>query len=256
MRFAAIMVLTLAAISGPLPAATLYLSGTVGTAPVFVTVERSGDAIDGWYLYLKQGKQIRLVGKADAKGALSLTERDASTNATTGTFAGTIAGEHWSGTWQKPDSTATIPFSISENHDALADANGHFRCTAKKTDSEFHYTYRHSLDLALKHGEVGTLTLDRTATSTDGDEQACHLGKDDLGRAASTSGLLLTTGDDKPHCTVRVLRAGDYLYVATGDANEDGNDCRMLEDTAFCSPRAFWTDLIVNTKTGTCRSVE
>ncbi|HKE47275.1 MAG TPA: hypothetical protein VKB52_04360 [Rhodanobacteraceae bacterium] len=243
-------------ISWPLPAATLYLSGSVGTAPVFVTVERSGETIDGWYLYLKQGRQIRLVGKVDAKGALTLTEKDASTDKATGTFEGAIAGERWSGTWQKPGGTATIPFSITENHDALADASGHFRCTAKKTDSEFHYTYRHSLDLTLRHGEVGALSLDRTATSTDGDEQACHLGKDDLERAASTSGLLLTTGDEKPHCTVRVLRAGDYLYVATGDANEDGNDCRMLEDTAFCSPRAFWTDLIVNTKTNACRSVE
>ena len=247
----------LAAISLPLDAATLYLSGTVGTAPVFVTVERNGDTIEGWYLYLKQGRQIRLDGKVDAKGSLAITEKDASTNATTGTFEGTIAGERWNGTWLKPGGASALPFALLENRDTLLDASGHFHCATKVNASKSDYASRYSLDLALKHGNVTAFALDRTATSTDGDEQACHLGKDDLERAASASGLLLESGDERPRCTVRLLRAGDdYLYVAVGDANEDGNDCRMLEDSAFCSPRAFWTDLVVNARTSVCKPVE
>jgi hypothetical protein len=51
-----------------------------------------------------------------------------------------------------------------------------------------------------------------------------------------------------PHCTIRILAAGDFLFIRTGDTTEDGNECRAAADTMFCSPRSFWTDLIIDRK--------
>ena len=253
-RLPTIAALLLAA-AMPLRAATLYLSGTVGKAPVFVTVERSEGSIDGWYVYLRKGRQIRLEGHVDAGGALTLTEKDASTNAATGAFEGRIDGERWTGSWHKPGIGMSLPFALAENREPIAE-NARFHCAARNADRESKYTFRNSLDLELRSGEVAKFALESSATATDGDEQACHLGNEDLERAASSGGLLLETGTERPRCTVRVMRAGAYLYVAVGDANEEGNDCRMLEDTAFCSPRAFWTDLVLDTKSGDCKPVK
>ena len=58
---------------GPLPAwaQSLAFFGTVGGARVFVSLERDGDKLSGWYLYVRQGKSIRLEGTGDAVHAVA-----------------------------------------------------------------------------------------------------------------------------------------------------------------------------------------
>jgi Tfp pilus assembly protein PilX len=58
------------------------------------------------------------------------------------------------------------------------------------------------------------------------------------------------------HCTVRIIASGDYLYVQMGDTTDTNNDCRSAADTMYCSPRSFWTDMVVERKTQICKSVE
>ena len=83
---------------------------------------------------------------------------------------------------------------------------------------------------------------------------------DDLKPVKSDVGLLLQTGDlaeDKmPRCTIRLIEAGDYLYVQIGDASAGRNDCRGGEEGAFCSPHQFWADMIVERKSSNCQPVE
>jgi hypothetical protein len=52
----------------PLPVAAQSLSffGDIGGAPVFVSLDRNGGRLSGWYLYIGQAKQIRLEGSIDA----------------------------------------------------------------------------------------------------------------------------------------------------------------------------------------------
>jgi len=58
------------------------------------------------------------------------------------------------------------------------------------------------------------------------------------------------------HCSIRIFKAGDYLVLRTGDPSQKGDDCRGAGSEMFCSPRAFWLDLVVNRQTQLCRQVK
>ena len=62
--------------------------------------------------------------------------------------------------------------------------------------------------------------------------------------------------DGGQHCTIRFYRAGDYLVVKPGDSSQAGDDCRGAGALRFCSAGGFWSDLVLNRKTQTCRPVK
>lgn len=238
----------------------LYLTGTIGTAPVLLMMERDDTALSGWYLYLRQGKQIRLEGKVAADGAFTMDESSGPASQKTGQFEGRIERDRWSGVWRKPGQPATLPFHLGESADTLGGLSGRFTCATKKVDREFGYTYRHTLKLQVSRGAVKVLDVKRGETGTHGEDQACIVALNDVTQEKSDAGILLrtkgSTAETGPRCTIRIVGAGDYLYVQMGDWTESGNDCRGDDEAMYCSPRSFWADMIVNRKTRACVSVE
>jgi len=238
----------------------LYLTGTIGTAPVLLMIERDDTALSGWYLYLRQGKQIRLEGKVAADGAFTLDEFGGPKSQKTGQFDGRIARGQWTGVWRKPEQQATLPLRLTEGADVLSNLSGRFTCATKKVDREFGYTYRHTLSLRVTRGAVKAFDVKRGETGTHGEDQACVIALSDVKQEKSDSGILLRTHGSSsatgPRCTIRLIGAGDYLYVQMGDWTESGNDCRGDDEAMYCSPRSFWADMIVNRKTHACVTVE
>lgn len=253
-------ILALAAFTASAAAQPIQLAGTIGKAPVFLDLSRSGDTVSGWYYYLKVGKQIRLSGKLDHNGFFQLDEFTAATNSRTGSFSGRSKDGHWSGIWRNAAGKRPLELRVDELRGTLGDVSGRFRCSATREDSEFGYTYTHSLDLSLNKGRVRRLSLFRGEASADGDDQSCRIGLSDLRQRHAGTGILLRARGDRAdsarHCTIRILPAGEFLVIKIGDATQSGDDCRGVGGEMFCSPRSFWADLIVSRKTQRCRSVQ
>jgi hypothetical protein len=238
----------------------IYLSGTVGKAPVLVTVERKGADVFGWYLYLRHGKQLRLEGKVQPNGALTLREYSPGGSVVTAHFTGTVRGAQWTGTRKAMIGGAPVTFALTENRDTLAGVNGSFACSARQVDGELGWVWTESMNLTVAHGNVTRLNVSHSARSLGNDEQMCGIAHTDLERASSATGILLRAKGDTPggeggHCSVRVVAVGDYIYLAVGDSKEDGNDCRSSGDTMYCSPRGNWNDLVLDRTTGQCTMV-
>ena len=250
------LTVALVACAAPATAERLTLSGTVGTAPVLVTLDDDQDKLAGWYVYLRVGKQIRLEGRRTDGGGFTLDEFAGS--ARTGGFAGTMTPAGWTGVWRKAEGSPALPVALAENRQPLDGLSGTFRCTAHKADRQFGYRYSYALHLQVAKGTVGRLDLSRRATTKAGDDQGCALGLGDLTQVPSAAGLLFMTEGQVagPRCTVRVLAAGAYLYFKIGDSGQDGNACHGGAAAMYCSPRSFWTDMIFDRKTSACRPVE
>ena len=231
-----------------------YLFGSIGSAKVSVIMTREADGtLSGWYLYLERGKQIRLEGKVDAKGAFHLDE--SIDQAKTGLFEGTIDGTSWNGTWRKPEGSAA-PLAVALHEAAAGDLDVKLDCATKTKIGD--YTYRHSLKLTVKKGKVTRFDTQRDAQSEE-DGHACSAGLSDFDQVTSPPGLLLqskgeTDEADAGPCRVRIIGDRDQLYVRMGA--EEGSDCRGGGGTMFCAPNAFWTDMIVDRAKGRCRSVQ
>ncbi len=261
MRRAIILLVAAGVLCAPAVAHPLYLSGTVGAAPAFFMLEQDKDDVTGWYLYLRVGKEIRLSGTRKADGSFVL-EETAPDNRKTGTFNGKVGQGRWQGTWRKAADAPALAFSLKEENDTLGTLNGRFRCTTRKVDKQFGYTYSYSLDLAASKGEVRKLTIASEATSRY-DQHRCAIALRDLAQVSSDVGILLRAEGDTDaqqanaqRCSIRIVGAGGYLYVRIGDTTESGNDCKGAGDSMFCSPRGSWTDLIVDRATQACKAVE
>lgn len=260
-RLGCFLALVVLATIAPAQAEPLYLSGTVGKAPVLVTVERKGSEVSGWYLYLRHGKQIRLEGNVEANGALTLREYSPGGSAVTANFSGTVRGTTWSGTWKAVRGQAPVAFALNENLGMPVAWNGNFSCSGRQVDGELGWTFTQSMKVSLARGNVTRLEASHSAVSLDGDEQLCGIKLGDMDRTASRTGVLFRAKGDTPgseggHCSVRLVAIGDYLYLQMGDFTEDGNDCRSSGDTMYCTPRGNWNDLILNRKTGACTMVQ
>ncbi len=133
-------------------------------------------------------------------------------------------------------------------------------CTASKNDRQFGYRYRYDLALTVREGTVRKLKLSQRATSKTGDDQGCAIDLDSLTQVKSDNGILLRETEvaegGKPRCTIRITANRDRIHVQIGDAGQDGNDCHGGEATMYCSPRSFWSSMVIDRKTKRCKPVE
>jgi hypothetical protein len=238
----------------------IHLAGKIGKSPVFADLMRNGDTISGWYFYLKAGKEIRLEGRLNPGGFFQIEEYTASTNTRSGSFTGRRKNGHWVGTWRNAAGNAPHAVALDEVRDKLTGISGRFRCKARQRDREYGFTTIHSADLTLAKGRVKALSLKRSVTAPDGDNQYCAIAAGELRQLRAEEGILLHAKAERSglaqRCSIRIFRAGDYLVIRTGDASRAGDDCRGAGNTMFCSPRSFWSDLIVSRRTQACRSVK
>ena len=260
------LILTAAVLFGVTAAAQpILLSGTIGNAPVFLDLDRTGDTVSGWYFYLKVGKQLRLEGKLNPGGLFAIEEYAAATNSHTGSFKGRVKNGHWNGTWsggagQNEAGNKPLPIAFDEVRDKLQDIDGRFRCKVRARDADFGTSTVHSFDLKLGGGRVTALTLNLDEKVQGGDEQSCRIDTTDLKQLPAAAGILLRARADRRsgehHCSIRIFKAGDYLVLRTGDPSQKGDDCRGAGSEMFCSPRALWLDLVVNRQTQVCQQVK
>jgi hypothetical protein len=235
----------------PTAAQSLSFFGDIGNAPVFVSLDRAGDKLSGWYFYIRQAKTIRLEGVIDA-GGVAMDEFSFVDGKKTGSFKGAAHAADWSGTWQSPDGRK-LGFSLRPSRGPLSDLSGRFRCRTQFSDSG--YTFRDSLDLQAAKGRVTRLSLSQDATGW-GDKQSCFIALGELKQVRSDSGVSLRAeenhnndaSEDEQHCSIHILGDRDYIYVQV-------NDCKGTGDTMFCSARGSWSDLVLSRKTQTCQAI-
>jgi hypothetical protein len=209
---------------------------------------------------LRTGGDLKLDGHLAANGDLSLVE--SVDGKTTGAFEGRNVDGVWSGAWRKAGGGAPVAFTLTQTSDTLASVSGEFACASQKQDKTYGWTYHHALKLALALGKVKALDASASATSRQGDDQGCYYSLDLFRQAQTKVGALLKAKDDQSpddpeaqHCTIRIVGDADHLFVEFGDITETNNDCRFTSDRAFCSPRSWMSDFIVDRKNRTCRPV-
>lgn len=243
----------------PCRAEALYLFGHVGPASVLAIVEQKDASLNGWYTYLDNGGLVRLEGAIGAAGAFRLEEFAAGAN--TGRFAGEKRTDKWSGTWSKPDGTSPLPFALAEAPAAAAALDGAYRCTMTQVDKKYGWTYVHALKLSAARGVMTRFEASLDETSTEGEKQGCAYSLDDFRQMQGSPGVVLTAKDEPasdegaPSCTIRLVADADHVFIRFGDLARAGDDCRFSGSTAFCSPRSFMPDLVVNRRTQACRAI-
>lgn len=243
-------------LAGVANAEPIELYGTIGGKPVFLDMNHNGDTVSGWYYYLKQGKQQRLEGKLSPKGFFDIQEYTPSDNSRSGSFRGRVRDGQWSGSWKNAAGKGARPVAFAPIKGSLKEADGRYRCIARRKDTSIGFSLIHKLDLSLAKGRVKGLALSRR-THSDGDQaQSCTLTARDLKQVSAPVGIEMRARAEASHCTLRIVSAGDYLLIRPGQANQSGDDCRAAGKTHFCTPNAFWSDLVVNRKTQACKSVE
>ncbi len=260
MKLPAVLVVVAALLfPATLSAHPLYLFGQIGKSNVMATLDRDGDALSGWYAYLDIGKELRLSGRIDATGGFQLDETVESKK--TGRLQGKIDGGHWTGEWRKPDGGSPLPFTLNESRDTLAAVSGAFRCSSTRRDRDG-WTYEYSLQLDLAKGAVKALDAGLSESSKQDGRQGCFYALGDFAKVPTDVGVLLKAKDeddplteDSQRCTIRIVGDADHLFVQFGDLTQKNDDCRFSGTTAFCSPRSWMADVIVDRKTKRCRTV-
>ena len=246
-----------------LGARPLYLFGQIGKSSVIASLDRDGDpvkgwAVKGWYVYSDVGRQLLLEGRVDSAGGFQLDETAGGKK--TGHFEGRTEGGRWTGAWRNPAGGAPLAFVLTESRDKLADTNGRFRCATKRKDSG--WTYEHSLTLGLAKGAVKALDASLTESSTADDQQGCSYALRDFTQVPSDVGILLKAKDedqpmtpDSQRCTIHIVGDADHLFIQFGASGATNDDCRFSGTTAFCSPRSWMADMIVNRRANNCKSI-
>jgi hypothetical protein len=252
-RFAAFMAaIAIGFLAAPVLAEPLVFFGEIGTAPVFVWLDRDGDKLSGYYFYFSQGKTIRLDGAVGAAG-FSMDEFSFVNNDKTGSFTGKPGATAWSGVWRSP-AGHSLGFSLRPDRNTLSDLDGRLQCKASEVIGEFRYTQ--SLDMTAAKGRMRRFSFSNAAKSQY-DENNCAIAMDYLTQIASPSGLVLRAKGDDPsdtsesalHCSLRLIGGGDNLVILV-------SGCQGAGQRMFCSSRGGWSDLIVNRKTKACKAVD
>ncbi|GAA0539677.1 hypothetical protein FHS83_003740 [Rhizomicrobium palustre] len=233
----------------------IELSGSIGGRQVVADLNRNGDTVSGWLYSLKNGTQLRLEGQLVPQGLFDITAFNAASNTRAGRFTGRIKNGHWTGNWRDNGAKAKKPVAL-DNLSNVSPPDGRYRCTTRRHDESFGFSLRHSLDLTLSGGKVKGLTLTRQTKSDGENAQSCRLTAGDLKQAPGKGTIILRAKADPARCTLRILSAGDYLLIRPGRTDQAGDDCRAAASSQFCSANAFWSDLVINKKSQSCKSVE
>ena len=241
----------------PLLAGTVFLFGKIANFPIIAWVNQNEGKLSGWYFYLSRGKEIQLEGKIERNGTFQMDELVNFNK--TGSFEGKASQDRWTGTWRKDSGSAPLPLSLDVNRDQLKQLNGKFSCEAVERDVQFHYTYRWDLKLVAAKGVIKAMDLKQTVTGSYGDEQQCSIALTDLKQVPSETGILLNVIDEDSGenfgCAIRIAADADVLWIRFEDSSEGGNACRSGGSRVFCSPRAFWNDILLDRRTQKCKAV-
>jgi hypothetical protein len=227
-------------------AGDIYLHGTIGAAPVFADFANDKGNLDGFYYYMRYTKGIGLGGKLDAGGNFALSQYGEKKE----TIHGTIHGTQWTGTWTSADGKKSLPVALTESRGLLADFSGKYKCDTKEPEPAYGYVFDRSLEMSANRGRITSLGISQYANGN-GDNQGCSIALSDLKQVPSDDGILLKAKEDQPsdenHCAIRLVDAGDYIFVRIGD-------CQSAGGTMFCTARGGFTDMFLNRKTGTCKA--
>jgi hypothetical protein len=245
--------------SPPLLAETVYLFGNVGGLPIVASIDRSDGALSGWYFYRSKAQEIQIGGTIDRNGTFQMEESKGGKK--TGIFKGSASQGKWAGIWQKPDGRTTLPFSMTESRDLLKNLKGDYRCALQERRAESRSTYKWDLTLSVIDGVVSTLRSIQGAYGDEKDEQTCSIDLMNVKPIPSDAGILLQAkpgqGDGgNQKCTIRILGDEDTLWIRFGDSASEGNDCRSAGAEMYCSPRAFWNDIVIDRHTKKCRALQ
>lgn len=240
-----------------------YYFGAIDKFPVVVELEQDGNRLHGWYVYRSQAKQIQLDGTLATDGAFRLNEL--ADGKETALFEGRAQQGLWQGQWHKLSTgTAPLAFSFNEVRDSANGLNGEVACSGKRHDSiangQYQSTLHWNLKLAFTAGRARRFSANQTTRMDDGSEQACSIDMGDLRQQHATAGALLQAKGDpgdggSTECSVRVIGDADTIVVTFGDPGQDGNDCRGVGSTMFCSARGGWADYVVDRKANTCKAL-
>lgn len=155
---------------------------------------------------------------------------------------------------------APAPAGAEPGADDLRRLTADIVCTARKTDRQFGYRYRYNVTLSVRQGAVRRFKLSQRATSKQGDDQGCEIDLNDLKQSAADGAIVLRAADveenGKSRCTIRITADRKQIRIQIGDTAEVGNDCRGGDNVMYCSPRAFWADMIIDRKSSACRPMK
>ena len=232
-------------------AQTLTFFGVVGASPVFVSLERVGNQVSGWYFYTRRAKDIRLQGTIEANN-VAMDEFGGQGTAKTGHFSGQATDDSWSGVWRSPDGRE-LKFLLRPDRDVLSDLGGRLRCRTAFSDSG--YTFTNALDLTATAGRVTRFAFSQDVTGFN-DQQGCSIALSDLRQVPAPAGILLVgkvddaaaSGDAAKPCSVHLLGSSDSIVVQV-----DG--CKQAGGAMLCSARGSWSDLVVDRRTQTCKAI-
>jgi hypothetical protein len=256
--------LLLAALPPCASAESHYYFGAIDKFPVVVALEQDGNKLHGWYFYRSQAKQIQLDGTLANDGAFRINELEDGKKAAL--FEGRALQGLWQGQWHKLSAgTAPLAFSLTEARDTAHILNGEVACSGKRHDAiangQYQSTLHWNLKLAFAAGRARRFSASQTTRMDDGSEQACSIAMGDLRQHSSTAGALLQAKGDPADggsaaCSVRVIGDADTMVVTFGDPRQDGNDCRGVGSTMFCSARGGWADYVVDRRANTCKALQ
>jgi hypothetical protein len=256
---AGLLLALLSLASQTLPAQRMYFFGALGRQPIAGWLDRDTNHVSGWYFHTNEARQIRIEGDIGSDGYFQLEET--MNPGGRAAFLGSVMKGTWMGMWKAGPGETSAPFSFEEFRNPPTELSCAYHCSARIRDYELGTLYSWTLTLSINRGRVRKFLSVQGSRMLTGEEQQCSMSMDDMRQRPSRTGILLVVGDGEskedsvPACSIRILANKEFVWVRFEDAPDAGHDCRNIGETMYCSPRAFWNDLLIDRRTGKCRPV-